>query len=79
MLVAFDDLRQLYKELHKKSESWQNTSDYAQIDGINDIFAEITSIQSALDTQVSDNRTADPTGEYSTNMIKIIVRVKTLY
>ena len=69
---AFDDFRQLYEQLYKKSESWRKTSDFAQIDGINDIFVEITSIQSALDTQVSENRTADPTGEYSTNMIKII-------
>jgi hypothetical protein len=69
---AFDDFRQLYEQLYKKSESWRKTSDFAQYVGINGIFHEITSIQSALDTQVSNNGAADPTGEYSTNMIKII-------
>lgn len=71
VLVAFDDLRQLYKELSKKSQSWKNT-EFSQYVGIHEFFDQVTSIQSALDTQVSNNRTADPTGEYSTNMIKII-------
>ena len=75
VLVAFDDLRQHYQELHEKSQSWKST-EYSQYDGINDIFDKVASIQSALDTQVSNNGAADPTGEYSTNMIDLICQSK---